>query len=189
MTVLSPVYAFGILFEDFAKRLRGCEAKAEDIDKLYRLSSRVKIDLFLSKNISRALFASDFSSEFIEIVCVVLGLENTVSRARVVARNIGRKVMEVVHKVVGSKKAVPREAPVVTKTADPAGTSWLNASEAGAEVLIGGDEEEVGIVDPRDLGSGKSAAQALPSDDDMGHAKTTIAPLDLDDTLRKGKED
>lgn len=76
------------------------------------------------------------------------------------------------------------------------GTQMITVSqvEEALDKFLKGISGQGELVDTRgkdatNLGSGRPAAQAVPSDEDMGHADTMIAPLDLDDTLRKGKKD
>ena len=150
MVVLPPMYVFGILFASLVEKLKESGVNREDIGKLYALSGRQKIDLFLSKDIPGALFDLGFSDAFIAVVCNVLVLENTVSE----------KV-----------KAVTETVRVAAETVN-SGTSWLSVSQVKKALIGGGAAVE--LVDTRS------------TDEDLGHADTVIASLDLDYALRGG---
>lgn len=75
------------------------------------------------------------------------------------------------------------------------GTQMITVSQVkGAlDKFLKGISGQGELVDTREVGaeipvSGKSAAQAVPLDEDMGHAETVIAPLDLSDVLGKEKK-
>jgi|GEM_PF-6496179 len=166
MYPMIPLMAFAVLFSSFIDKLYEGSAARGEIDKFYALSNRQKVDIFLSKDIPGALFDLGFSDEFISIVCKVLKVRNTVS---------GK-----VRKIAASVRAATVEA------VSP-GTSWLSVSEVKKALV---DSGEVELIDTIGLGSGKPASFADVGDEkDLGTAQTVIAPLDLDDTLRGGKQD
>lgn len=168
VSALPPMQAFAVLFGDLVSKLIESGTESEDLKKLYDLSVREKIDLFLSEDIPSALFDLSFSDRFIATVCSVLNLKNTA---------LG-KVRSVAEEIRGA----------VVKTSGSFGTSWIPVSMAN-EALV--ESDEVKLVDTlrQDNGSKGAASFGVENREDIAFAPTCVMGLDgLEDVLKKPRK-
>jgi len=164
VSALPPMQVFAILFGDFVSKLIESGAKGEDLRKLYDLSMREKIDLFLSENVLSALSNSGFSAKFTGITCEILDSEGASS---------------------GEVLVVAEETRVTAVETAKFGTSWLPASRADDALVSGGESGACGLIDTLHQDNGSKGAAVL-DEGDMALAPTCVMALDdLEDVLKK----
>lgn len=164
VSALPPMQAFAVLFGDLVGKLIESGTEREDLKKLYDLSVREKIDLFLSGDIPSSLFDLNFSDSLIAIICDVLSLENT---------------------ALGKVRSVAEETRgAVVKTSGSFGTSWIPVSMANKALV---ESDEAGLVDTLHQDNGSKGA-AVFEEGDIALAPTCVMTPDLEDVLKKPRK-